>query len=151
MHARTSLLAMAVALGLAACATRQVRQQNLAAWVDMPVEALDTHLLFLTVPMIRLTVPMIRTKTESGIEIRNYANGINMSSCSGSAGANRIGNWVNANALSSCTSGWVGCNNIFYIKDSKVIEYAPTGRCYTDETVQPQPRYQRLKGAATTK
>lgn len=120
---------------LTGCAT--VRQQDLDAWVGMPVEALDTHSLF-------LTVPMVRTKTESGIEIRNYANGRNFGTCSGSGSANAAGSWVNANVFSACSSGWVGCNNIFYIKDSKVIEYAPTGRCFTDERVQPQARYQRL-------
>ena len=41
------------------------------------------------------------------------------------------------------------CNNIFYIKEGVIIEYAPTGRCYTDETVQPEPRYLRLKNTAT--
>lgn len=122
-----------------ACATvRTVRQQDLDAWVGMPVEALDTHSLF-------LTIPMVRTKTESGIEIRNYANGRNFGSCSGFGSANAAGSWVNANAFSNCSSGWVGCNNIFYIKNGKVIEYAPTGRCFTDESVQPQARYERLK------
>ncbi len=92
---------------------------------------------------------MVRTKTESGIEIRNYANGRNFASCSGFGSANAASSWVNANAFSNCTSGWVGCNNIFYIKGGKVIEYAPTGRCYTDETVQPQERYKRLKAAGS--
>lgn len=125
-----------IAATLVACAT--VRQQDLDVWVGMPVEALDTHSLF-------LTVPMVRTKTESGIEIRNYANGRNFGSCSGFGSASTAGSWVNANAFSTCSSGWVGCNNIFYIKDGKVIEYAPTGRCFTDERVQPQARYERLK------
>ena len=123
---------------LSACAGLLVRQQDLDAWVGIPVEALDTHSLF-------LTVPMVRTKTESGIEIRNYANGRNFGSCSGFGSANTTGSWVNSTAFSSCTSGWVGCNNLFYIKDGKVVEYAPTGRCYTNETVQPQERYKRLK------
>jgi len=124
-----------LATTLVACAT--VRQKDLDAWVGMPVEALDTHSLF-------LTVPMLRTKTESGIEIRNYANGRNFGSCSGFGSANARGSYVNANAFSNCSSGWVGCNNIFYIKDGKVIEYAPTGHCFTDERVQPQARYQTL-------
>lgn len=134
-HAATFLTA---AIAVSACSGLMVRQQDLDAWVGMPVEALDTHSLF-------LTVPMVRTKTESGIEIRNYANGRNFGSCSGFGSANAAGSWVNANAFSNCSSGWVGCNNIFYIKDGKVIEYAPTGRCYTNETVQPQERYKRLK------
>lgn len=134
-HAATFL---STAIVLSACSGMVVRQQDLDAWVGMPVEALDTHSLF-------LTVPMVRTRTESGIEIRNYANGRNFGSCSGFGSANAAGSWVNANAFSNCTSGWVGCNNIFYIKDGKVIEYAPTGHCYTNETVQPQERYKRLK------
>ena len=120
---------------LGACAT--VRQQDLDSWVGVPSEALDTHSLF-------LTVPMVRTKTESGIEIRNYANGRNFGTCSGFGSASATGSWVNANAFSSCSSGWVGCNNIFYIREGKVVEYAPTGRCFTDERVQPQARYKRL-------
>jgi hypothetical protein len=39
----------------------------------------------------------------------------------------------------------VVCNNIFYIKDGKVVEYAPTGNCYTDETVRPQARYLQFR------
>lgn len=135
------LLKTALTVSLAAvvvgCAT--VRQQDLDAWVGMPVEALDTHSFF-------ITVPMYRTVTDSGVEIRNYANGRDVASCFGNAGASRSGNFVNANAFTTCSSGRIVCNNIFYIKDGKVIEYAPTGRCYTDETVQPQARYLRLKG-----
>lgn len=127
-----------VALTLSACAGLLVRQQDLDAWVGVPVEALDTHSFF-------ITVPMFRTITASGIEIRNYANGSDVASCFTNAGANRSGNFVNANAFTYCSSGHVVCNNIFYIKEGKVIEYAPTGRCYTDSTVQPQARYQRLK------
>lgn len=124
---------------LAGCAIqRTVRQQDLDAWVGVPVEALDTHSFF-------ITVPMFRTITDSGIEIRNYANGRDVVQCFGNAGANRVGNFVNANTFTTCSSGRIVCNNIFYIKDGKVIEYAPTGRCYTDETVQPQARYLRLK------
>jgi hypothetical protein len=38
-----------------------------------------------------------------------------------------------------------GVPPLFYIKDGKLIECAPTGRCYTDETVQPESRYLRLR------
>ena len=88
---------------------------------------------------------MFRTRTDSGIEIRNYANGRDVAQCFGNAGASSVGNFVIANAFTTCSSGRIVCNNIFYIKNGKVIEYAPTGRCYTDETVQPQARYVRLK------
>jgi hypothetical protein len=107
-----------ITLSLSGCAGLLVRQQDLDAWVGVPVEALDTHSLF-------LTVPMIRTKTESGLEIRNYANGKNISSCSGFGNAAASGGWVQASAFSNCTSGWQGCNNIFYIRNGKVLEYTP--------------------------
>lgn len=137
----TLLLSTLSAILLSSCAGMLVRQQDLDAWVGMPVEALDTHSFF-------ITVPMVRTRTESGIEIRNYANGRNFGSCSATGTANLSGNYINSNAFSNCSSGWVGCNNIFYVKEGKVIEYAPTGRCYTDSSVQPQERYKRLKTAS---
>ena len=126
-----------VVVALVGCAT--VRKQDLDAWVGMPVEALDTHSLF-------ITVPMVKTRTESGIEIRNYANGVDVASCYSSGGATTANRYVNANTFTTCASNRVVCNNIFYIKDGKVLEYAPTGRCYTDESVQPQARYKALKG-----
>lgn len=135
MKALKTAFAVAIALTVAACAT--VRKQDLDAWVGIPVEALDTHSFF-------ITVPMYRSVTSSGIEIRNYANGADVAQCFSNANANKTGNYVNANAFTTCSSGRVVCNNIFYIKEGVVIEYAPTGRCYTDETVQPQPRYLRL-------
>lgn len=122
---------------LSGCAT--VRQSDLDSWIGMPVEALDTHSLF-------LTMPMVRTLTESGIEIRNYVNGRNVSSCFGTAGAVMNGGYVSANAFTTCSSGQIVCNNIFYIKESKVQEYVPTGRCFTNERVRPQARYRRLVG-----
>lgn len=137
-HMRRTSAAVLTTLVLTACSGQMVRQQDLDAWVGAPVEALDTHSFF-------ITVPMFRTVTNSGIEIRNYANGRDVASCFTNAGASRAGNFVNANAFTSCSSGRIVCNNIFYIKEGKVIEYAPTGRCYTDSTVQPQARYQRFR------
>lgn len=124
---------------LTGCAVKTVRQEDLNAWVGVPVEALDTHSLF-------LTVPMYKTFTESGIEIRNYVNGIDVAPQCFSHGAGYVsGNNVNFNTFSSCNNATkVVCNNIFYIRNGLVTEYAPTGRCYTDETVQPQERYKSL-------
>ena len=124
-----------IILVLTSCAT--VRQQDLDAWVGAPVEALDTHSIF-------LTMPMYRTISESGIEVRNYANGRQVASCFGSGSAYVTGNYANLNTFTNCSSTSIVCNNIFYIKDGVVIEYAPTGRCYTNETAQPQARYKRL-------
>lgn len=135
-HTAAALAAIAT---LTACAGLAVRQQDLDAWVDVPVEALDTHSVF-------LTMPMYRTVTPSGIEIRNYANGQEVSSCFTNAGGTRGGRSVNASAFTTCSSNQVVCNNLFYIRDGKVLEYAPTGRCYTNATAQPQSRYLRMKG-----
>jgi hypothetical protein len=135
MKALKIMFAVALVVTVTACAT--VRKQDLDAWVGIPVEALDTHSFF-------ITVPMYRSVASSGIEIRNYANGVDVAQCFSNAGANKAGNYVNANAFTTCSSGRIVCNNIFYIKDGLVIEYVPTGRCYTDETVQPQPRHLRL-------
>jgi len=115
-----------------------VRQQDLDAWVGMPTAALDTHSYF-------LTVSMVRTLTDSGIEIRNYVNEREVSTCLGSGHAQAQGKYVNSNTFSTCYSQSIECNNIFYIKDGVVLEYAPTGNCYTSELVTPQTRYQQLK------
>lgn len=123
------------------CADPVVRQQDLDVWVGMPVAALDTQPLF-------VTISMIRTVTDSGIEIRNYASGRDFGSCTESGSAITAGAYVNAEAFANCTSGWAGCNNIFHLKQGKVLEYAPTGRCYTNESVWPTARYVRAKAAS---
>jgi hypothetical protein len=128
----TICLTIAVLLGVTGCV---VRQQDLDSWVGMPVEALDTHSLF-------ITVPMHKTISASGLEIRNYANGKDVSSCS--SNYNTYGSAVSMTAFTTCSSNRIICNNIFYIRDGKVLEYAPTGRCYTDNSVRPQLRYKRL-------
>ena len=135
MNVLKVILLITLALTVAACAT--VRKQDLDAWVGIPVEALDTHSFF-------ITVPMYRSVTLGGIEIRNYANGADVAQCFSNASGSSTGKYVNANAFTTCSSNRIVCNNIFYIKSGVVIEYAPIGRCYTDETVQPQPRYLQL-------
>jgi hypothetical protein len=87
----------------------------------MPVVALDTHSLF-------LTMRLERSYAENGaIEIRNYVNEAN----------------VMAPVGGMLVSRRIACNNIFYIHDDCVIEYRPTGRCYTDHTTRPQGRWNR--------
>jgi hypothetical protein len=124
---------------LSGCATK-VRQSDLDAWVGIPVEALDTHSFF-------LTVPMVKTITPSGVEIRNYANGADFSSCSSTGSATARRGYVSSDAFTTCSTNRIVCNNLFYIKNGKVLEYAPTGRCYTDETVRPQQRWERLRAS----
>ena len=135
-----------------------VRQEDLNAWVDVPVAALDTHSIF-------LTFPMVRTVTDSGVEIRNYVNKKGISQCfantniAGSANARASasprtggGYSLQTNTTSSgnfatfqnCSSQIVGCDNIFYIMNGRVVEYRPTGLCYTNTTAQPQPGWQRF-------
>lgn len=128
------ILIPVASIALFACAT--VRQQDIDAWVDMPVEALDTHSLF-------NSIPMQRRITESGIEIRNYANGKSITSCFDAGSATAKGNKATYVGNTFCNTNDVVCNNIFYIKDGRVIEYAPTGKCFTDDRAQPALRWQK--------
>ena len=122
---------------LSGCAV--VRQQDIDAWVGQPVEALDTQRFF-------ITLPMVKTISDSGIEIRNYVNGANVGRCfqSGSVSAYTV-NYANYIGAQNCINQFAACNNIFYIKDGKVLEYAPTPsggiRCYTDDLVLPNTKY----------
>ena len=88
---------------------------------------------------------MFRTKTENGTEIRNYAFGYSFEQCFINAGASKIGDFVNERNFTWCSSSRIVCNNIFYIKMEQILEYAPTGRCDTDESLQPETRYLRPK------
>ena len=132
------ILAIAAALLLAGCGT--VRQSDLDTWVGMPVEALDTHSFF-------ITLPMTKRVTAGGIEVRNYDNTRVIQDCDDMAYAAPVrGGSTYAYGAGSCSSTKIGCNNIFYIKGGKVLEYAPTGRCKTDERVRPQKRYLDMIG-----
>lgn len=145
---KIAVSACAAAL-LTACATHQspfVSQADLDAWRGVPVAALDSHSLF-------VTVPMIKTITPEGLEIRNYSNKVAASTCGGlgfgSANATRTRNSSMAygqfSQLQNCTAGMRGCDNIFYIRDGKVLEYKAVGQCYTNEKVRPQPGWERLR------
>ena len=130
-HKIISLITLA--LFIHGCAGKVVRQEDLDSWVGVSVEELDTHSLF-------LTLPVAKTITDSGVEIRVYPNKINISSCfdTGKIDGKAYSNDANFNAFQNCSSRIVGCDNIFYIKDKKVVEYKPVGQCYTDETTQPE-------------
>ncbi len=130
---------MAIIPLISACATKHTeKKQDLEAWVGTSVEALDTHALF-------STMPMFRTNTDGGTEIRNYAYGYDFGECFGKAGASSPGDFVNTNAFIACSSSRIVCNNLFYIKEEKIIEYAPTGRCHTDRRTQPETRHVTTK------
>lgn len=142
------LLCLAVVL-FSGCAIRQVRQSDLDAWKDVPVEALDTHSLF-------LTFPMVKTITESGVEIRVYSNKVGISRCaqnafgtknsslSGTGNTAQGMSYQNFNLFQNCSSQIVGCDAVFYIRDSKVLEVKAVGKCYTDETGRPEPGWERF-------
>jgi len=119
---------------------RTVRNSDLNAWRNIPVLALDTHSLF-------LTVPMVKTFTENGIEIRVYANKANFSSCTGSGSIDHSTTLSSSdfNNFRNCSARVIGCDNIFYIKDGNVIKYIPVGRCYTDNTVRPQKGWESFR------
>ena len=121
------------ALFLNGCANMTVRQEDINAWVGVSVERLDTHSLF-------LTLPVAKTITDSGVEVRVYSNKQNFSSCfdSGNIDGKTYSNDASFSAIQNCSSKLHGCDNIFYIKDKKVLEYKPVGLCYADEIVQPE-------------
>jgi hypothetical protein len=157
-----------VVLAVAGCASPPiVRQEDLSAWVGIPVVALDTHSIF-------ITFPVIRTVTDNGLEIRNYVNKQGISQCFANTNAfgssttraqanQRVGatsayslqantiSSVNFSTFQNCSNQIVGCDNIFYIRDGKVLEYRPTGKCYTNGSVQPQAGWERFLAPSTTK
>ena len=115
------------------CAT--VRQADLDAWVGHSVLALETHPFF-------LALPVVKTQASDVTEIWNYVNGANLGQCSG--GGTIFGSTVNYATYSSfltCTQRFGACNNIFFIRDGKVVKYTPIGtgsvRCYTNQQLQP--------------
>ena len=85
---------------------------------------------------------MYRAQTDRGVETRNYVNSKEVEQCFTSAGARRGDkSYVSHTAFTACSQSSVVCNNIFYIQGGKVIRYAPTGACYTDNTVLPNIGY----------
>jgi hypothetical protein len=118
-----------VALACSSCAfMRTVRQEDLDAWRGQPVEKLDLHPLF-------STMRLERHMTASGIEVRNYRN----EGPSVLKGASETQYQRDTSSTDfTGTVNQVVCNNLFYVKDGVVQSYRPVGRCYTDESLQPQ-------------
>lgn len=130
---RHLLLLLMVALFLAACGS--VHQEDLQSWVGRPVVDLDKHPIF-------LTMQSVRTQASDGTEIRNYVNGANIASCSGSGRVfSGTVDMATYSQFSSCMQTFAACNNIFYIKNSVVTQYTPIGTggalCYTDQRTRP--------------
>lgn len=131
---RTSIPLTLFVLSLLGCAT--VRQVDLDAWVGQPVVALETHPIF-------VSMPVVKTVASDGTEIWNYVNGASVGQCSGGGtiwGAKV--SYATYSQFASCMQRLAACNNIFYVRESRVVRYTPVGtgggRCFTDERVQPQ-------------
>lgn len=116
------------AVVLAGCAAKMVRQDDLYAWKGMPVEALDTHALF-------STLPVKKTVMDSGIELRTYENTKQSNAC----GASPLGGV----GVLNCRRETRACTTEFYLRDQKVIEALARGQCYTDSATRPAAKYLR--------
>lgn len=115
--------------------TACVREDDLRSWEGQPVSSLDLHPFFATLPV------EVR-RAADGTEMRNYVNGANIGSCFSNAQANSYGSYtVYATGSSFCSTRFRACNNIFYIRNGRVIRYAPTPSggaiCMTDQRVRP--------------
>ena len=140
---------VAISIALLGCAGAFVKQADLDAWKDVPVEALDTHSIF-------LTHPMIKTVTDSGVEIRVYSDKVGISSCAQNAfgqsnvnvaGSGYSGQGVssqNFNAFQTCSSRVTGCDAVMYIQNRKAVEAKVVGQCYMNEKLRPEPGWERF-------
>ena len=61
---------MFIAVSVAGCA---VRQPDLDVWVGMPVEALDTHSLFITFPMYKFEYTALRIDEWNALILKDKA------------------------------------------------------------------------------
>ena len=137
---RTILCAATLITIIVGCAT--VRQPDLDAWVGVPAEALDSHPLF-------LTIPMYRTLTDGGVEIRNYVNSKEVQRCFTTIDAHHGDrHYLSHTAFLTCSDDRLVCNNLFYLQGGKVLRYAPTGDCFTDDRVRPQSGTMALRSPA---
>ena len=122
-----------ISLGLSGCLS--VREQDVMSWVDRPVSDLELHPVF-------NTIPVVKTKTSDGTEIWNYVNVVTTGNCFGNlSSVGSYQTYETYTAFSNCISRKGACNNMFYVKNGRVLKYVPVGsggvRCYTDETLQP--------------
>ena len=122
-------------LGLLLAGCASVHKEDTDAWVGQPVAELDKHPMF-------MLMKLVRTQADDGTEIRNYVNGKELVTCSsgGSVYAGPV-SMATYNQYNSCARNFPTCNNIFYIKDGRVLSYAPVGtggaRCFTDDRARP--------------
>jgi hypothetical protein len=132
---RLFLTTAVVCVALSGCVHQGVHQEDVDAWTGAPVAALETHPIF-------MTMPVVRTVTSDGTEVRRYVNGRNLSSCSGGGAVfNGTIDAATYNTFSNCMQTFAACNNIFYIKNGYVQQYTAIGTgglgCYTDASLRP--------------
>lgn len=114
---------------LAGCAIEPViRQADLDSWQGMPVQALNTHPAFSSMPMTART-------TAPDVEVRDYVSTQRGAYCRGTT---FFGGCADNDELV--------CHNLFSIKDGRVVEYTQSGQCATNDSVRPEQRYLNLNG-----
>ena len=134
IRVRMAFAALPSVLMLASCGSTTVHQDDLQSWKGVPVDQLDKH------PMFR-TMQVVRTRATDGTEIRDYVDG-DVASCS--AGGTVFAGSVDLDTyseFSNCMKSFPACQNIFYVKDGVVLQYAPIGTggmgCNTNKQTRP--------------
>lgn len=128
MSARKGVAAAGLLLSvlvLAGCAT--------PSWKGLPLAALEVH------PGLTGS-RMVRTRTDSGIEIRNYSRMFTPTNCTALDGSVGAGNWVSGAAFAECSASLNACHHLFYIKDGQILDYSPQS---CRQPVRPTGLYQR--------
>lgn len=117
-----TIFALLLLTSFLGCATS--KQTISEAWNGVPVEGLDIHSYWVTIPMKRV----FRT---DGREMRFYIDSGNFTYCSG------------GRFSYSCLSENVTCNHIFHIENGVVQKYEPAGRCYRKEAHLPEGEFRK--------
>ena len=110
-----------LAVAVAGCSMGRAKVQD--AWVGQPVEVLNTHSPFRSLPMIKVL-------TEGSGELRNYQNRANTHQCytEGQVTAGQAVSQATYNQILACTSRSAGCDHIFSVRGGKILDYTTGGR-----------------------
>jgi hypothetical protein len=107
---RLFLTTVVVCVALSGCVHQGAHQEDVDAWTGAPVAALETHPIF-------MTMPVVRTVTSDGTEVRRYVNGRNFSSCSGGGAVfNGTIDMATYNTFSNCMQTFAAPISIRYAK-----------------------------------
>lgn len=104
-----------------------------SSWTGLPLAALEVH------PALTGS-RMVRTRTDSGIEIRNYSPMISASQCTALDSSVGSDSWVSGAAFAECSSSLKACHHLFYIKDGQILDYSAQ---YCRQRVSPTKVYQQ--------